>query len=65
MLREAERRSKNSGWFWIRTFVVPFRRFKMLERLDQNDQDTVIKIIDAIIAKDRGKASLAPVDAAA
>lgn len=42
-----------------------FRRFKMLERLNQDDQDTVIKIIDAIIAKGRVEAALAPVDAAA
>ena len=37
----------------------------MLERLNQDDQDTVIKIIDAIIAKDRVEAALVPVDAAA
>jgi transcriptional regulator with XRE-family HTH domain len=42
-----------------------FRRFKMLERLNQDDQDTVIKIIDAIIAKERVEAALAPVDQAA
>ncbi|OGA00345.1 MAG: putative toxin-antitoxin system toxin component, PIN family [Betaproteobacteria bacterium RBG_19FT_COMBO_58_11] len=42
-----------------------FRRFKMLERLNQDDQDTVIKIIDAIIAKGQVEAALAPVDAAA
>ena len=41
-----------------------FRRFKMLERLNQDDQDTVIKTIDAIIAKGRVGAALARVDAA-
>lgn len=42
-----------------------FRRFKVLELLNQDDQDTVIKIIDAMIAKERVEAALAPVDAAA
>lgn len=28
-----------------------FRRFKVLEHLNQDDQDTVIKVIDAMIAK--------------
>lgn len=41
------------------------RRFKVLEGLNQDDQDTVIKVIDAMIAKDRMETALAPVDAAA
>ena len=42
-----------------------FKRFQVLEHLNQDDQDTVIKIIDAMIAKGRVEAALAPVDAAA
>jgi len=42
-----------------------FKRFQVLEHLNQDDQDTVIKIIDAMIAKGRVEAALAPMDAAA
>ncbi len=42
-----------------------FRRFKVLEALTADDQKTVIKVIDAIIAKERMASALAPVDAAA
>lgn len=42
-----------------------FKRFKVLEALDADDQETVIKIIDAMIAKQRMASALAPVDAAA
>lgn len=38
-----------------------FKRFQVLERLNQDDQETVIKIIDAMIAKERVEAALAPV----
>ncbi|MCT2387966.1 helix-turn-helix domain-containing protein [Erwinia pyrifoliae] len=39
-----------------------FRRFQVLEQLDQGDQDTVIKIIDAMIAKQRMESALLSVD---
>ncbi|CDH22395.1 helix-turn-helix domain-containing protein [Xenorhabdus bovienii] len=39
-----------------------FRRFQVLERLAQEDQETVIKIIDAMIAKQRMESALLPVD---
>jgi transcriptional regulator with XRE-family HTH domain len=42
-----------------------FRRFKVLEALTANEQETVIKVIDAIVAKGRMTSPLAPVDAAA
>lgn len=42
-----------------------FRRFKVLEALNADDQETVIKVIDAMIAKQRMNSALAPVDAAA
>ncbi len=42
-----------------------FRRFKMLEALNADDQETVIKVIDALIAKERVTAALTAVDAAA
>lgn len=38
-----------------------FKRFQVLEHLNQDDQDTVIKIIDAMIAKGRSEAVLIPV----
>lgn len=38
-----------------------FKRFQVLEHLNQDDQDTVIKIIDAMIAKERVEAALTPV----
>lgn len=38
-----------------------FKRFQVLEHLNQDDQDTVIKIIDAMIAKSRLEAALIPV----
>jgi hypothetical protein len=40
-----------------------FRRFQVLERLTSDDQETVIKVIDAVIAKQRMESALAPVDA--
>lgn len=42
-----------------------FRRFKVLEALASDDQETVIKVIDAMIAKERMTSALTPVDAAA
>ena len=42
-----------------------FKRFQVLEHLNQDDQDTVIKIIDAMIAKGRVEAALTSVDAVA
>ncbi|NHB63714.1 XRE family transcriptional regulator [Photorhabdus sp. RW14-46] len=39
-----------------------FRRFQVLERLAQEDQETVIKIIDAMIAKQRMESALLSVD---
>ena len=42
-----------------------FRRFKVLEALAQDDQETVIKVIDAMIAKGRMASALTPLDAAA
>jgi transcriptional regulator with XRE-family HTH domain len=41
-----------------------FRRFKVLEALASDDQETVIKVIDAMIAKERMMSALTPVDAA-
>lgn len=42
-----------------------FRRFKVLEALTADDQETVIKVIDAMIAKERMASALTPVDASA
>lgn len=42
-----------------------FRRFKVLEVLDSDDQETIIKVIDAMVAKQRMTSALAPVDVAA
>ena len=42
-----------------------FRRFKVLEALTLDDQETVIKVIDALIAKERMTVALMSVDAAA
>lgn len=42
-----------------------FRRFKVLEALDSDDQETVIKVIDAMIAKQRMTSALTPVNFAA
>ena len=39
-----------------------FRRFQVLEALNPEDQETVIKVIDAMIAKQRMASALAPVD---
>ncbi|MCC8422902.1 helix-turn-helix transcriptional regulator [Photorhabdus thracensis] len=39
-----------------------FRRFQVLEQLAQEDQETIIKIIDAMIAKQRMESALLPVD---
>lgn len=39
-----------------------FRRFQALEHLDQDDQQTVIRLIDAFIAQKRIVAVLTPVD---
>jgi len=41
-----------------------FQRFKTLEGLAKEDQDAVITLIDAVIAKHRMEAALAPVDQA-
>ena len=42
-----------------------FQRFKVLEALTVDDQGTVIKVIDAMIAKERMASALAPVDTTA
>ncbi len=39
-----------------------FRRFQALERLGEDDQETVIKVIDAVVAQRRMASALAPVD---
>ncbi|MDQ4419543.1 hypothetical protein OOT33_03700 [Sphingobium sp. DEHP117] len=39
-----------------------FRRFQALEELGREDQQTVIRLIDAFIAQQRITAVLAPVD---
>lgn len=39
-----------------------FRRFQELESFDQDDQDTVIKVIDAVIAKRRVEGAMLSVD---
>lgn len=39
-----------------------FRRFQVLERFNEDDKQTVIKIIDAMIAKQRMTSALNPVD---
>lgn len=41
-----------------------FQRFKTLEGLDRADQEAVITVIDAVIAKHKMQAALAPVDQA-
>jgi transcriptional regulator with XRE-family HTH domain len=42
-----------------------FKRFKVLEALAEDDQETVIKVIDAMIAKQRMATALTSVDVAA
>lgn len=42
-----------------------FQRFKVLEALTADDQGAVIKVIDAMIAKEHMASALAPVDATA
>jgi transcriptional regulator with XRE-family HTH domain len=39
-----------------------FKRFQVLERLATDDQETVIKVIDAMIAKQRMETALTPLD---
>jgi transcriptional regulator with XRE-family HTH domain len=39
-----------------------FRRFQVLERFNDEDKQTVIRLIDAMIAKQRMTSALAPVD---
>lgn len=39
-----------------------FKRFQVLERLASDDQETVIKVIDAMIAKQRMESALMSVD---
>lgn len=39
-----------------------FKRFQELELFDKDDQDTVIKVIDAVIAKRRVEGAMQPVD---
>lgn len=39
-----------------------FRRFQALEHLGQEDQQTVMRIIDALIAQQRVTSALAPLD---
>lgn len=41
-----------------------FRRFQALARFDEEDKQTVIKLIDAMIAKQRMASALAPMDMA-
>ncbi len=40
-----------------------FRRVKLLEALTADDQETVIKVIDTMITKERMASALAPADA--
>jgi transcriptional regulator with XRE-family HTH domain len=40
-----------------------FRRFQALERFNDEDKQTVIRLIDAMIAKQRMTSALTPVDA--
>ena len=39
-----------------------FRRFRELEQFDEDDQETVIKVIDAMIAKRRIEGAIQPMD---
>ncbi len=39
-----------------------FKRFQVLERLTTEDQETIIKVIDALIAKQRMETALVPID---
>jgi transcriptional regulator with XRE-family HTH domain len=39
-----------------------FKRFQALERLPADDQETVIKVIDAMIAKHRMETAMLPLD---
>lgn len=39
-----------------------FKRFQVLERLASDDQELVIKVIDAMIAKQRMESALVSVD---
>ena len=39
-----------------------FKRFQVLERLTTEDQKTIIKVIDALIAKQRMETALVPID---
>ncbi|ODS24379.1 hypothetical protein AB835_03930 [Candidatus Endobugula sertula] len=39
-----------------------FRRFQVLERFNEEDKQTVIKLIDAMIAKQRMTSALTPMD---
>ena len=39
-----------------------FRRFQVLERFNDDDKQTVIKLIDAMIAKQRMASALTPMD---
>lgn len=41
---------------------ILYRRFQALERFNEEDKQTVIKLIDAMIAKQRMASALAPVD---
>lgn len=40
-----------------------FRRFQVLEAMDSDDQETIIKVIDAMVAKQRMATALTPMDA--
>ncbi len=39
-----------------------FRRFQALERLGEEEQQTVMRVIDAMVAQHRVTSALAPVD---
>ena len=39
-----------------------FKRFQVLERLTTEDPETIIKVIDALIAKQRMETALVPID---
>jgi transcriptional regulator with XRE-family HTH domain len=42
-----------------------FKRFRAIERFDRDDQETVITLIDAMIAKQQMQSALQPLDDAA
>ncbi len=43
-------------------YIRLFRRFQALERLGEEEQQTVMRVIDAMVAQHRVTSALAPVD---